>query len=77
MISNKAYFDDATMFEVAKMATGVTLLAFGFFEIFRDLPQGMLMQLFGLYIFDRTTSGIRARWIMEALEEEDEGLGGL
>lgn len=70
MIS-KVYFEESTAVEMAAMAAGAGLVLFGCFELFKDMTQGMVMQLLGLYILNETQSDIRNRWLMEALEEED------
>lgn len=71
MIS-KVYFEESTALEMVAMAAGAGLVLFGCFEVFQDLTQGMVMQFFGLYILNQTQSGIRNRWLMEALEEEED-----
>lgn len=71
MIS-KVYFEESTATEMVAMAAGAFLVGLGCFELFQDLTQGMVMQLLGLYILNQTHSGIRNRWLMEALTEEEE-----
>lgn len=71
-MTNKVYFEESTALEMAAMAAGAGLVLFGCFEVFQDLTQGMVMQLFGLYVVNQTTAGIRNRWVMEALLEEEE-----
>ena len=74
MIS-KVYFEESTALEMAVMAAGAGLALLGCFELFQDLTQGLVMQLLGLYILNQTQSGIRNRWLMEALNEEEESEG--
>ncbi len=69
---NRVYFEESTAPEMVAMAGGACLVLLGCFEAFQDLTQGLVMQLLGLYIFNETTSGIRNRWLMEALLEEEE-----
>ena len=74
MIS-KVYFEESTALEMVAMAAGACLTLLGCFSLFQDVTQGMLMQLLGLYIFNETQTGVRNRWLMEALNEEEEGEG--
>ena len=67
----KVYLEESTALEMGAMAAGAVLTLFGCFEVFQDATQGMVMQLLGLYVFNETQSGIRNRWLMEALEEEE------
>ena len=73
MIS-KVYFEEGTMAESAALGAGGSLFAVGLFDLFfgtSGMTQSMVMMMFGLYIFNETKSGIRNRWLMEALEEEE------
>lgn len=68
---NKVYFEESTALEMVAMAAGACLTLLGVFEVFQDATQGMIMQLLGLYVFNETQAGVRNRWLMEALEEEE------
>ena len=74
MIS-KVYFEEGTMVESAALGGGLGLLSAGLFDLFfgtSGMTQSMVMMMFGLYIFNESKSGIRNRWLMEALEEEED-----
>lgn len=71
---NKVYFEEGTMAETAALGAGGGLFAVGFFDLFfgtAGITQSMVMMLFGLYVLNEAKSGIRNRWLMEALEEEE------
>lgn len=71
MIS-KVYFEESTASEMVGMAAGATLVVLGVFMLPKDYTSSLLTSFFGLYVFNSTTAGIRNRWLMEALEEEEE-----
>lgn len=73
---NKVYFEEGTTLESAALGAGAGLFSFGFFDLFfgttGTMTQSMVMMMFGLYVFNQTKADIRNRWLMEALEEEEE-----
>lgn len=74
MIS-KVYFEEGTMAETAALGAGVGVFTLGLFDLFfgtSGTTQSLMMMMFGLYVFNETKSGIRNRWLMEALNEEEE-----
>jgi hypothetical protein len=74
MIS-KVYFEEGTILESATLGAGGGLFVVGLFDLFfgtSGMTQSMVMMLFGLYVFNVTTSSIRNRWLTEALLEEEE-----